>query len=141
MESSVYESEPWGFVSENAFLNQVLLYETMLTPCEILQTIKTIETENGRIHSKDGYSSRNLDIDILFYDNMVLNSADLTIPHSMLHRRRFTLLPLLEIAPNLVHPVFALNIKQLLEKCKDSGTVNKIRILTPALYITFGLIL
>ncbi|MDR1170317.1 MAG: 2-amino-4-hydroxy-6-hydroxymethyldihydropteridine diphosphokinase, partial [Prevotellaceae bacterium] len=95
-ESSIYESEPWGFVSENAFLNQVLLYETVLTPREILQTIKIIEAENGRIHAKSGYSSRNLDIDILFYDNTVLNSADLTIPHPMLHRRRFTLLPLNE---------------------------------------------
>ncbi|MDR1340802.1 MAG: 2-amino-4-hydroxy-6-hydroxymethyldihydropteridine diphosphokinase [Prevotellaceae bacterium] len=125
MESSVYESEPWGFVSENAFLNQVLLYETELTPDELLQTIKAVETKNGRIHAKNGYSSRTLDIDILFYGNLILASADLTLPHPVLHKRRFTLLPLAEIAPDLLHPVFKLNIKQLLERCEDLGKVNK----------------
>jgi 2-amino-4-hydroxy-6-hydroxymethyldihydropteridine diphosphokinase len=126
MESSVYESEAWGFVAENAFLNQVLLYETKLTPNELLQTIKVIEAKNGRIHTKNEYSSRNMDIDILFYDNLTLNSDDLTIPHLMLHKRRFTLLPLAEIAPELIHPVLKLNITQLLEKCEDRGKVNKI---------------
>jgi 2-amino-4-hydroxy-6-hydroxymethyldihydropteridine diphosphokinase len=125
-ESSIYESEPWGFVSENAFLNQVLLYETVLTPHEILHTISAIEAENGRVHTKDGYSSRNLDIDILFYDNMIINSVNLTIPHPMLHKRRFTLLPLAEISPDFKHPVFNLNIRCLLENCEDLGTVNKL---------------
>jgi 2-amino-4-hydroxy-6-hydroxymethyldihydropteridine diphosphokinase len=123
-ESSVYESESWGFVSENAFLNQVLLYETVLTPHEILQVIKIIESENGRIHTKDGYSSRNLDIDILFYDDLALDSVDLTIPHSRLHKRRFTLLPLAEIVPDFIHPVFRVNMRYLLEKCEDSGNVK-----------------
>jgi 2-amino-4-hydroxy-6-hydroxymethyldihydropteridine diphosphokinase len=127
-ESSIYESEPWGFVSENAFLNQVLLYETELTPNEILQSISSIEAENGRVHTKYEYSSRNLDIDILFYDNLILYSADLTIPHPMLHKRRFTLLPLAEIAPDFKHPVFEVNIRDLLEKCGDLGTVNKLEI-------------
>ncbi|MDR1114575.1 MAG: 2-amino-4-hydroxy-6-hydroxymethyldihydropteridine diphosphokinase [Tannerella sp.] len=126
MESSVYESEAWGFVSENAFLNQVLLYETELSPNELLQTIKAIETKNGRIHTKNGYSSRNLDIDILFYDNLILKSTDLTLPHPMLHKRRFTLMPLAEIAPDLFHPVFKLNVKQLLDKCEDLGKVKLI---------------
>ncbi|MDR2026074.1 MAG: 2-amino-4-hydroxy-6-hydroxymethyldihydropteridine diphosphokinase [Prevotellaceae bacterium] len=126
-ESSVYESEPWGFVSENAFLNQVLLYETVLKPHEILHIIKVIEAENGRIHTKNGYSSRSLDIDILFYDSLILNSADLTIPHPMLHKRRFTLLPLAEIAPDFKHPVFKLNIRDLLEKCEDTGKVEMFR--------------
>ncbi|MDR0724713.1 MAG: 2-amino-4-hydroxy-6-hydroxymethyldihydropteridine diphosphokinase [Prevotellaceae bacterium] len=124
-ESSVYESEPWGFASKNAFLNQVLLYETVLTPNEILQIIGVIETENGRARTENGYSSRNLDIDILFYDNLILNSVNLTIPHPMLHKRRFTLLPLSEISPNLTHPVFKLNISDLLEKCEDSGIVSE----------------
>ncbi|MDR1554083.1 MAG: 2-amino-4-hydroxy-6-hydroxymethyldihydropteridine diphosphokinase [Prevotellaceae bacterium] len=123
-ESSVYESEPWGFVSENTFLNQVLMYETSLTPNEILQTIKTIEAETGRIHTKGGYLSRNLDIDILFYDNITLNSIDLTIPHPLLHKRRFTLLPLSEIAPNLIHPVLNMSVNELLEKCEDENVVN-----------------
>jgi 2-amino-4-hydroxy-6-hydroxymethyldihydropteridine diphosphokinase len=125
-ESSIYESEPWGFVSESAFLNQVLLYETTLIPNEILQTISTIEAENGRVHTKDGYSSRNLDIDILFYSGIILNSSNLTIPHPMLHKRRFTLLPLAEIAPEFKHPVFKITIKDLLEKCEDWGRVNKL---------------
>ncbi|MDR2382546.1 MAG: 2-amino-4-hydroxy-6-hydroxymethyldihydropteridine diphosphokinase, partial [Prevotellaceae bacterium] len=122
-ESSVYESEPWGFASENAFLNQVLLFETVLSPNEILQIIGVIETENGRMRTEYGYSSRNLDIDILFYDNLILNSTDLTIPHPMLHKRRFTLLPLAEIAHDFIHPVFKINISDLLEKCEDSGKV------------------
>jgi 2-amino-4-hydroxy-6-hydroxymethyldihydropteridine diphosphokinase len=123
-ESSVYESEPWGFVAENTFLNQVLMYETTLSPNEILQTIKTIEAETGRIHTKNGYSSRNLDIDILFYDSITLNSTDLTIPHPLLHKRRFTLLPLSEIAPNLIHPVLNMSVKQLLKKCEDKGEIE-----------------
>jgi 2-amino-4-hydroxy-6-hydroxymethyldihydropteridine diphosphokinase len=123
VESSVYESEPWGFVADNAFLNQVLIYETVLTPEKILCIIHDIEAETGRIHTNDGYSSRNLDIDILFYDNIKLNSINLTIPHPMLHKRRFTLLPLAEIAPNLIHPVFNMNIMQLLEKCEDHKKV------------------
>jgi 2-amino-4-hydroxy-6-hydroxymethyldihydropteridine diphosphokinase len=130
LESSVYESEAWGFVSDNAFLNQVLLYETELSPNELLRTIKEIEAKNGRIHSKNGYSSRYLDIDILFYDSLTINSPDLTIPHLMLHKRRFTLLPLAEIAPDLIHPVFNLSIKQLLEKCEDHGKVTVSLLLT-----------
>jgi 2-amino-4-hydroxy-6-hydroxymethyldihydropteridine diphosphokinase len=118
VESSIYESEPWGFVSDNAFLNQVLMYETTLRPHEILKIAGDIEAENGRIHSSE-YSSRNLDIDILFYDNMILNTPDLIIPHPRLHQRKFTLLPLSEIAPNLNHPVLELNIKQLLERVKN----------------------
>jgi 2-amino-4-hydroxy-6-hydroxymethyldihydropteridine diphosphokinase len=125
-ESSVYESEAWGFVSENAFLNQVVLYETALNPDELLQTAKLIETENGRVHTKNGYSSRNLDIDILFYGSLTYSSDILTIPHLMLHKRRFTLLPMAEIAPDFIHPVFKLNIRQLLEKCEDMGKVVRI---------------
>jgi 2-amino-4-hydroxy-6-hydroxymethyldihydropteridine diphosphokinase len=113
-------------VSDKAFLNQVLLYETLLTPNEILQTIGVIEAENGRVHTKDGYSSRNLDIDILFYDSLILNSADLTVPHPLLHVRRFTLLPLAEIAPDFIHPVLQLSMRDLLEKCEDLGTANKL---------------
>jgi 2-amino-4-hydroxy-6-hydroxymethyldihydropteridine diphosphokinase len=125
-ESSLYESEPWGFVADSCFLNQVLVYDTRLTPDEILQIIRTAEAESGRIRTQGGYSSRSLDIDILFYDNLVLDSPDLTIPHPALHKRRFTLLPLAEIAPDFIHPVFGLNICQLLDKCDDSGKVNKL---------------
>ncbi|MDR0384652.1 MAG: 2-amino-4-hydroxy-6-hydroxymethyldihydropteridine diphosphokinase [Prevotellaceae bacterium] len=114
-ESSIYESSPWGFAADGWFLNQVLLYETVLTPYEILHALKLIESANGRVRSGNGYTSRNLDIDILFYDDAVLNHADLTVPHPMLHKRRFTLMPLNEIAPNLVHPVLGLNVGQMLE--------------------------
>ncbi|MDR0560023.1 MAG: 2-amino-4-hydroxy-6-hydroxymethyldihydropteridine diphosphokinase [Prevotellaceae bacterium] len=112
--SSVYESEPWGFSAEQNFLNQVLIIETELNPHEILETAGKIETENGRIRSGNGYSSRTLDIDILYYDSLILNTPDLQIPHRRLHERRFALLPLCEIAPQFLHPVLKLTSEQML---------------------------
>jgi len=126
-ESSLYESEPWGFTSEDSFLNQVLLYETCLSPHEILEITQQIEYENGRVRTGNGYTSRNLDIDILFYDDLIIHSDNLTIPHPRLHERKFTLLPLNEIAPNFVHPVIKSDIANILNTCEDKSIVNKIQ--------------
>jgi 2-amino-4-hydroxy-6-hydroxymethyldihydropteridine diphosphokinase len=125
-ESSIYESEPWGFVAKDTFFNQILLYETELSPHKILKIIQKIETQNGRVRLNTGYSSRNLDIDILFYDNLTVNSPDLIIPHPKLHERKFTLLPLSELAPDMKHPILNITVKQMLAQCKDIGTVSEL---------------
>ena len=115
--SAIYESEPWGFEADERFVNQVLLFETLLQPTEILKVIAEIERRNGRIRpAEGGYASRTLDIDILFYDDLILDTPDLQIPHPLLHLRAFALLPLCEIAPDFVHPALNRTIEELIGK-------------------------
>ncbi len=124
--SSLYESEPWGFESEEWFVNQVLKVETTLAPEALLAINQQIEQALGRERKQTGhYESRTMDIDILFYDDVILQTDNLTIPHPHLHERRFTLLPLAEIAPSLQHPALKKNIATLLEECGDKGLVRK----------------
>jgi 2-amino-4-hydroxy-6-hydroxymethyldihydropteridine diphosphokinase len=126
--SSIYESEPWGFKDNNKFLNQVIVIETGLTPENLLKILQKIEEDLGRIRDEDieGYSSRIIDIDILFYQQEIIQTEKLTIPHKLLHLRKFTLVPLNEIAGNMMHPVFQKSISQLLEECPDISAVHKI---------------
>ena len=125
--SSVYESEPWGFEGESSFLNQVLVIETDLAPGRLLETMQQIEDELGkkRVSQKEGYASRVIDIDILFYGRQIIETEKLTVPHKLLHERRFTLLPLNEIKGDLVHPVLNKTIRQLLNECPDHSEVYK----------------
>jgi len=124
--SSIYKSEAWGFKSEQAFLNQVILLQTILSPEVLLQTILSIEQQLGRERNmNEGYSSRLIDIDILFYDNLIINQESLTVPHPLLHKRRFTLLPLNEIAKDYMHPIFNKSVNELLLECKDNLIVKK----------------
>jgi 2-amino-4-hydroxy-6-hydroxymethyldihydropteridine diphosphokinase len=123
-QSSVYETEPWGFFTELLFLNQVVKVETNLLPYHLLQKIQSIEKEFGRIRSTSGFESRTMDIDILFYDNLVVNSPGLTIPHPRLHLRNFTMIPLGEIASTLVHPVFEQRIVVLAQACPDTKSIT-----------------
>lgn len=124
--SSVYESEPWGFEAENKFLNEVLLVVTDLTAMELLKTSQNIEKLLGRVRkSEEGYTSRTIDIDILFFDNVVLSLPGLKIPHLQIQNRKFTLMPLVEIAPGLKHPLLGKSCRTLLEECKDAGKVWK----------------
>ena len=101
--SSFIETEPWGFASDNAFLNAVVEIDTPCTPHELLRITQTIEREMGRTHKSIGdvYSDRIIDIDILLYEDLVINEPGLTIPHSLMWQRRFVYEPLLEIAPHL----------------------------------------
>lgn len=115
--SSFYETEPWGFVSENRFLNAALALETSLSPFDLLRLTQTIEREMGRAaKSAQGiYHDRLIDIDLLLYGDEVVRSAELEIPHPHLHERRFVLEPLREIAPFLRHPLLGKNIEELFQ--------------------------
>lgn len=124
--SSLYETEPWGFKSENQFLNIVVEAETKLTPSGVLGAILMIEAFLGRTRSEKQYSSRLIDIDILLYEDIVIDEVSLKIPHPLMHKRKFVLVPLNEIAPDLIHPVLKKNIATLLKLCEDKSAVLKI---------------
>jgi 2-amino-4-hydroxy-6-hydroxymethyldihydropteridine diphosphokinase len=126
LSSSVYQTEPWGFQSENEFLNAVIKVKTSLKPSGLLGRILMIEAQLGRLREGTGYSSRIIDIDILLYGNEIINKKSLQIPHPRLQDRKFTLVPLCEIAPGMVHPVLKKTFKVLLEECKDENEVKKI---------------
>ena len=104
--SSFIETEPWGFASDNAFLNAVVEIDTPHTPHELLCVTQAIEREMGRTHKSVGgvYSDRIIDIDILLYGDVVVNEPSLTIPHPLMWQRKFVYEPLLEIAPHLCRP-------------------------------------
>ena len=113
--SGFYETEPWGFQSENTFLNAALRLETSLSPLELLKATQQIEVEMGRTQKSNGtYHDRIIDIDILLYDNLVLQTPELTLPHPLMHERLFVMEPLAEIAPNVIHPVFKKPVISLL---------------------------
>lgn len=125
--SSAYESEPWGFEAEEWFLNRLIVVETDLEPEEMLRQLLEIEKELGRVRhpEAEGYTSRTADLDILYFGNRITVSDNLIVPHPRLHQRRFALVPLCELVPDFVHPVFHLTQAELLERCPDDSTVNK----------------
>jgi 2-amino-4-hydroxy-6-hydroxymethyldihydropteridine diphosphokinase len=123
--SSVYETEPWGFVSDTDFLNMVLCVETDLSPSGLLGRILMIESQLGRIRRESQFSSRKIDIDILLYNNEIVNEAALKIPHPRMHKRRFVMVPLAEIAPSFIHPLLKKSIKSILKSCPDTSRVKK----------------
>ena len=125
-ESSIYETAPWGFESEQDFLNQVIYVSTDLSPKEVLNKCLEIENELGRVRQSEHYSSRTIDIDILFYNDEIINEQVLIIPHERLHKRRFTLEPLVEIAPDLIHPVIKKSLSDILKECNDNSEVRRI---------------
>ena len=125
-ESSIYETEPWGFKTKENFWNQALIIETSLSSKEVLKITKKTETELGRIPGEKRYTSRTIDIDLLFFGNLIINEPNLEIPHPRMINRRFVLIPLNEIAPEWVHPVLKKTIKELLEECTDTLKVKKL---------------
>ncbi len=125
-ESRVYCSEPWGYSSSALFYNQSIEIASTLSADSILEKILEIETRMGRIRLGEGYSDREMDIDILFYGDEIIEKENLAIPHPRMHLRRFALVPMEEIAPNLIHPVFNKSISQLLTTCTDSSAVVEI---------------
>ena len=124
--SSLYESAPWGFESDTIFLNQVLEVSTSLSPSQLLDRIQTIEGEFGRVRTNSGYESRLIDIDILFYNDLAIDTPRLTIPHTCIADRMFTLEPLYELIPDFVHPSLHKSIFDLKSACTDSGLVVRV---------------
>jgi 2-amino-4-hydroxy-6-hydroxymethyldihydropteridine diphosphokinase len=118
--SHIYETLPWGYEDQPKFLNQVLKAQTYLEPEPLLKHIKRLEVALGRqVSFRNG--PRLIDIDILFYDDLVLNTPILTLPHPRLHERGFVLLPLMDIAPDLVHPVTKKSVREMLAFCNLGG--------------------
>ena len=115
--SAFYVTEPWGFKSENSFLNAVCSVATDISPIELLYITKEIEKEMGRNKKSVDkiYSDRIIDIDILLYDDLIMQSEELTIPHPLMTERDFVMIPLAEIAPELVHPVLKKKMKEFLK--------------------------
>jgi len=126
--SAPYESEPWGFEAEEWFLNRVIVIETALDPEALMKQLLEIEYELGRDRhpEKKGYASRTADLDILYYGDKIIVTDMLTVPHPRLHQRRFALLPMCEVTPNLVHPAFRLTQSELLARCPDTLVVRRI---------------
>ncbi|MFN4145226.1 MAG: 2-amino-4-hydroxy-6-hydroxymethyldihydropteridine diphosphokinase [Runella sp.] len=121
--SQVYETAPWGVTDQPSFLNQVLMLRTHLHPIDILELVQKIEQYLGR-ERRERWGAREIDVDILFYGELILQMPDLVIPHPRLQERRFTLLPLVEIAPTFIHPKFKKTISELLAECIDDSKVN-----------------
>ncbi|MDQ3005107.1 MAG: 2-amino-4-hydroxy-6-hydroxymethyldihydropteridine diphosphokinase [Chloroflexota bacterium] len=121
--SRVYETPPWGYTEQPMFLNQVIKANTYLEFEPLLKHIKRLEIALGRKPSfKNG--PRLIDIDILFYDDLVLNTPSLVIPHPHMHERGFVLLPLMDIAPDLVHPVYKKSVREMIASCDVSGILE-----------------
>ena len=124
--SPIYETPAWGFSSENNFWNQVIYCETNFDPETLLKEIHKIEILFGRDRKSNGYNSREMDIDILYFDDFIIKSSSLVIPHPLIHERLFVLKPLSDIAPNVVHPVLQKNSLQMLDDCKDTSAISKV---------------
>lgn len=123
--SSLYETAAWGNTNQNAFLNQVLCIESKLAPITLLEKCLSIEKKMGRIRDSK-WSPRTIDIDILFYHDVMMEKENLIIPHPRIQDRLFTLVPLNEIAPHEIHPIFKRSIHQLLQECSDNLEVKKL---------------
>lgn len=124
--SAIYETEPWGFESSDMFWNQVLELETDISAQKVLQKTLQIEHELGRTRKTNQYDSRVIDIDILLYDDQIIGMPELVIPHPRIQERKFVLVPLNELVPDLIHPGLQKSIYQLLVECPDQLKVEKV---------------
>ncbi|MCX8057335.1 MAG: 2-amino-4-hydroxy-6-hydroxymethyldihydropteridine diphosphokinase [Ignavibacteria bacterium] len=123
--SSLYETEPYLVEGQSNFVNLVAEIQTTLNPNELFQKLLQVERDLGRT-DKGNLQPREIDIDILFYENEIIQDESLTIPHRDLHNRRFVLEPMCEVNPDFIHPIFKKNVKELLSQLKDKLTVIKI---------------
>jgi 2-amino-4-hydroxy-6-hydroxymethyldihydropteridine diphosphokinase len=125
--SSIYETEAWGNTEQASFYNEVIEVETQLSAPELMNTFLDIEKSLGRIRMEK-WAPRTIDIDILFFNEEIIHEPDLTIPHPHLHERKFVLIPLNEILPNLMHPVLHKTVSELLGEMKDWLQVIKVEL-------------
>lgn len=123
--SALYETAAWGVTDQPTYLNQVLRLGTLLPPHAILERTQAIEQALGRVR-RERWGARLIDIDLLFYDDRVMQTPTLTLPHPLLHERRFTLAPLADIAPHWRHPVLGKLVSQLLADCADVSDVRRL---------------
>jgi 2-amino-4-hydroxy-6-hydroxymethyldihydropteridine diphosphokinase len=124
--SAIYETAPWGKKDQPYFLNQALIAFTILSPPKLLENVLAIEKQMGR-YRVEKFGSRIIDMDILFYNDEVINTGQLTVPHPEMQNRRFVLEPLAEIAPQKIHPILKKSVKKLLDECPDTLSVKKYR--------------
>lgn len=120
--SSVYETEPWGVKSQNSFLNCVLNIKTSFSPDKLLNFVKEVEVKTGR-KNRERWFEREIDIDVLFFNDLVLESGDFSVPHKEVINRRFVLVPMCELNGKFVHPVLKKSMFELLEITKDNSKV------------------
>ncbi|MDC3260132.1 2-amino-4-hydroxy-6-hydroxymethyldihydropteridine diphosphokinase [bacterium] len=126
-ESYIYRTAAWGHDKQPDYLNQVLSISSKLSADEVLNYCLAIEVLHGRVRNPENqWAPRTIDIDILYYGNEIINTAQLTLPHPRLHQRNFVLVPLVEIAAELIHPIFQKSNAQLLEECVDQLEVNEL---------------
>lgn len=123
--SSLYETEAWGFTSQEAFINQVIKVKSELKPVMVLKLIHQIETDLGRVR-KEKWEPRIIDIDILYFDDQCVTTTSLIIPHPLLHERKFVLVPLSELSPQFIHPLLKKTNEQLLKDCSDSLGIREL---------------
>ncbi len=126
--SGLYTSPPWGFEHPHWFLNQVIILKSEMAPVELLKETQRIEKQLGRKRKtrSASYEARLIDIDILFIDEQIIDQPELQIPHPRLHLRKFTLQPLNELVPGLLHPVLQKSVSQLLTECPDEADVRRL---------------
>ena len=123
--SSIYATEPWGFDSE-LFWNQAIIISSTLDPEQILLQSQTIEKKMGRTNKSEQYEARTIDIDILIYNDVHLETPNLNIPHPRIGERRFVLVPVDEIAPEKRHPIRGMTVREMLLRCPDTLRVDRI---------------
>jgi 2-amino-4-hydroxy-6-hydroxymethyldihydropteridine diphosphokinase len=120
--SKVYETPPWGYTEQEPFLNQAVMVTTYLEPEPLLRHLKRLEVALGR-KASFRYGPRSIDLDILFFDDVVMETPALTIPHPHVHERGFVLMPMMDIAPDHVHPVAKRSIREMIALCNTEGIV------------------
>lgn len=132
--SSLYETEPWGLIDQERFINAVVEISTALEPRAVLARLKSIESLMGRRKARR-WGERIIDLDVIFYGNLVYNGVKLTIPHPLAHERAFVLVPLMEIAPEFIHPVLRKTVAELASAVSGASGVRRIKLSTTTEHI------